>query len=203
MLDAALRRVIDPALSALGRGLAARGCRADAVTLAGLGIGLLAAALIALGHPGLALAPLLLSRLADGLDGAVARAGKPSDFGGYLDISADFLFYGAVPLAFVLADPARNGAAGAFLLCSFYVNGATFLGYAILAERRGLTTTARGVKSLYFSGGLLEGTETILFQTALCLWPGAFAPLSWVFGGLCFITAVQRILAARRHFPPL
>jgi phosphatidylglycerophosphate synthase len=200
MLDAALRRVIDPTLTALGRGLAARGFRADAVTLAGLGIGLLAAALIALGHPGPALVPLLLSRFADGLDGAVARAGKPSDFGGYLDISADFLFYGAVPLAFVVADPARNGAAGAFLLCSFYVNGATFLGYAVLAERRGLTTTARGAKSLYFSAGLLEGAETILFLATLCLWPGAFSPLSWVFGALCFITAVQRVLAARQRF---
>ena len=200
MLDASLRRVIDPTLAVLGRGLAARGFKANVVTLAGLGVGLQAAALIALGHPGLALVPLLLSRLADGLDGAVARAGRPSDFGGYLDISADFLFYGAVPLAFVLADPARNGAAGAFLLCSFYVNGATFLGYAILAERRGLTTAARGAKSLYFSGGLLEGTETILFLALLCLWPSAFAPLAWVFGALCFVTAVQRVLAARRRF---
>lgn len=195
-----MRRVIDPALTVLGRGLATRGVKADTVTLAGLGIGLLAAALIALGHPALALVPLLLSRLADGLDGAVARAGSPSDFGGYLDISADFLFYGAIPVAFVLADPARNGAAGSFLLCSFYVNGATFLGYAILAERRGLATTARGEKSLYFSGGLLEGAETILFLTLLCLWPGSFAPLSWVFGGLCFVTAVQRVLAARQRF---
>lgn len=200
MLDAALRRVIDPALTVLGRRLAASGFKADAVTLAGLGLGLLAALLIALGHPGLALGPLLLSRFADGLDGAVARAGSPTDFGGFLDISADFLFYGAVPLAFVLVEPGTNGAAGAFLLCSFYVNGATFLGYAILAERRGLTTTERGVKSLYFSGGLLEGAETILFLTLLCLWPRAFAPLSWVFGALCFLTAVQRVLAARQRF---
>lgn len=200
MLDATLRCVIDRALIVRGRGLAGRGVKADAITLAGLVIGMVAAALVALGHPGLALAPLLLSRVFDGLDGAVARAGLPTEVGGYLDISADFLFYGAVPLAFVLADPARNGAAGAFLLCSFYVNGATFLGYAMMAVRRGLTTTVRGVKSLYFSGGLPEGTETILFLSLLCFRPGAFVTLTWVFSSLCFHTAAQRVLAARQRF---
>ena len=117
----------------------------------------------------LALVPLLLGRLADGLDGAVARASLQTDFGGYFDIAADFLFYGAIPLAFVILDPVENGVAGAFLLFSFYVNGASFLGYAILAEKRKMTTQARGAKSLYFTGGLLEGTETIAFFVALCL----------------------------------
>lgn len=195
-----MRRLIDPALDAVGRRLAARGVAADAVTLAGLGIGLAAALLIALGHPLAALPVLLVSRLADGLDGAVARVAGRTDFGGYLDITADFLFYGAIPLGFVVAAPALNGAAGGFLLLSFYVNGASFLGYAILAERRGLATEVRGAKSLYFSGGLLEGTETILFLSALCLWPRAFAPLSWAFGGLCFLTAALRLFAARRSF---
>lgn len=200
MLDAALRRLIDPALDAAGGRLAARGVQADAVTLAGLALGLAAALLVGLGHPGAALWLLLLSRLADGLDGAVARAGGKTDFGGYLDITADFLVYGALPAGFVFAAPAENGAAGAFLLLSFYVNGASFLGYAILAERRGLATRARGVKSLYFSGGLLEGTETIAFLAALCLWPGAFPPLAWGFGALCFLTALLRVAEARRRF---
>ncbi|MBL3562020.1 CDP-alcohol phosphatidyltransferase family protein [Rhodovulum sulfidophilum] len=201
MLDGVMRRLIDPPLDRLGIRLAARGVTADAVTLAGLGAGLLAAAMIALGAPGLALVPLLAGRLADGLDGAVARAGRKTDFGGYLDIVADFLVYGAVPLGFVLMDPAANGAAGAFLLTSFYVNGATFLGFAILAERRKMETRARGTKSLYFTGGLLEGTETIAFFVAICLWPGLFAPLAWGFGALCFVTALSRVLLARRVFP--
>ncbi|BAQ69491.1 CDP-alcohol phosphatidyltransferase [Rhodovulum sulfidophilum] len=201
MLDGVMRRLIDPPLDRLGIRLAACGVTADAVTLAGLGAGLLAAAMIAFGAPGLALVPLLAGRLADGLDGAVARAGRKTDFGGYLDIVADFLVYGAVPLGFVLMDPAANGAAGAFLLTSFYVNGATFLGFAILAERRRMETRARGTKSLYFTGGLLEGTETIAFFVAICLWPGLFAPLAWGFGALCFVTALSRVLLARRVFP--
>ncbi|RAP41435.1 hypothetical protein BYZ73_09190 [Rhodovulum viride] len=201
MLDGMMRRLIDPPLDRLGQRLAARGVTADGVTLAGLGLGLAAAGLIALGVPGLALWPMLAGRLADGLDGAVARASRKTDFGGYLDIVADFLVYGAVPLGFVLLDPAANGAAGAFLLTSFYVNGATFLGFAILAERRKMETRARGVKSLYFTGGLLEGTETIAFFVAICLIPSWFAPLAWGFGALCFVTALSRVLLARRVFP--
>ncbi|ALG90988.1 MULTISPECIES: CDP-alcohol phosphatidyltransferase family protein [Actibacterium] len=202
MLDARLRNLIDPALDRMGAGLARAGFSADAVTLAGLSFGLIAAALIAMGQPGWALLPIGASRLADGLDGAVARATRKTDFGGFLDIFSDFVFYGAVPMGFVWADPGANGAAGAFLLASFYTNGASFLGFAILAEKRRMQTSARGVKSLYFTGGLLEGTETIAFFVALCLWPGGFAPLAWGFGALCFVTAVSRVLLARKVFPP-
>lgn len=200
MLDAYVRPLIDPPLNRAGRLLARAGLPADAVTLAGLALGLAAAALIAWGEPLWALLPLLLSRLADGLDGAVARASRKTDFGGFLDIVSDFLFYGAIPMAFVWADPTANGMAGAWLLTSFYFNGATFLGYAILAEKRGMQSTKRGAKSLYFTGGLLEGTETIGFFVLLCLLPGQFATLAWIFGALCFVTAVSRILLARQVF---
>jgi phosphatidylglycerophosphate synthase len=202
MLDARMRNLIDPALGRMGAGLARAGFTADAVTLAGLSFGLIAATLIAMGQPGWALLPIGASRLADGLDGAIARATRKTDFGGFLDIFSDFVFYGAVPMGFVWADPDANGAAGAFLLASFYANGASFLGFAILAEKRRMQTSARGVKSLYFTGGLLEGTETIAFFVALCLWPGGFAPLAWGFGALCFVTAVSRVLLARKVFPP-
>ncbi|WP_333711856.1 CDP-alcohol phosphatidyltransferase family protein [Yoonia sp.] len=200
MLDRFARRLIDPPLNRIGRALAGAGVTADAVTLVGLGLGLVAAAMIAVGAPLLALVPLLASRIADGLDGAVARATRKTDFGGYLDIAADFLFYGAIPFAFVLADPAANGVAGAFLLTSFYVNGTSFLGYAILAEKHGHKTEAQGQKSLYYSNGLLEGTETIVFFVLLCLFETYFVPLAWVFGTLCFATAVLRIYAAKQIY---
>lgn len=200
MLDRYARQLIDPPLNLMGRGLAARGISADAVTLIGLALGLFAALLIALGQFGWALVPLLASRLADGLDGAVARATQKTDFGGYLDIAADFLFYGAIPMAFVLYDPAANGAAGAFLLASFYFNGTSFLGYAILAEKHGHKTDLQGQKTLYYSNGLLEGTETIVFFLLLCLFETFFAPLAWLFGSLCFATAILRILAAKRIY---
>ncbi|ETX27937.1 CDP-alcohol phosphatidyltransferase family protein [Roseivivax isoporae] len=200
MLDTYARRLIDPPLNAAGRRVARLGITPDQVTLAGLALGLVAAATIAAGAPHWALVPLLASRLLDGLDGAVARATRKSDYGGYLDIACDFLFYGAVPLAFVLADPEANAVPGAFLLASFYFNGTSFLGYAILAERHGMETAAQGSKSLYYSNGLLEGTETILFFVLLCLLPESFPPLAWTFGALCYATAALRLLAARAIF---
>jgi len=200
MLDRYVRPWMDPPLDRLGQRLARAGATADGVTLLGLALGVASAGAIALGAFALGLGLLLASRLADGLDGAIARATSKTDFGGYLDITADFLVYGAIPLGFVLHDPDANGAAGALLLASFYFNGATFLGYAILAEKRGLQTQTHGAKTVYFTGGLLEGTETIAFFAVVCLWPSLFAPLAWVFGGLCFVTGVSRVLLARANF---
>lgn len=200
MLDATARKFVDPSLNAMGKMLASRGMTADGVTLVGLGLGMFGALLIMFGLTGVALVAVLASRVADGLDGAVARATQKTDFGGYLDIACDFLFYGAIPFAFVVMDPTANAIAGAWLLASFYFNGTSFLGYAILAEKRGIETNAQGVKSLYYSNGLLEGTETIIFFVLLCLFPSYFAVLAWIFGALCFATATLRLYAARRVF---
>ncbi|MBO6853635.1 MAG: CDP-alcohol phosphatidyltransferase family protein [Marivivens sp.] len=200
MLDAKARRIIDPPLNRLGALLARAGVSADAVTLVGLSLGIFAAICIAVGSFGWAILLIVLNRLADGLDGAIARATRRTGFGGYLDITSDFLFYGAIPLGFALYEPSTNAVAAAFLLLSFYVNGASFLGYAILAEKSGMKTRAQGVKSLYYSDGLLEGTETIAFFLLICLFPAAFVWFGAVFAALCFATAALRLYAAKQVF---
>ncbi len=203
MLDSTLRKLIDPVLNRWGKTLAGAGWTANQVTVVGLVFGLSAAAIIAAGGDGwLALMFLFAGRVADGLDGAVARASIKTDFGGYFDITCDWVFYASIPLAFVLRDPSANGVAGTLLLASFYINGASFLGYAILAEKRGMQTRAQGEKSLYYSAGLLEGTETILFFAALCLWPHSFYGLAMIFAVLCLATAGARLALAYRVFGP-
>lgn len=200
MLDRFARKLIDPPLNAAGRYIADQGITANTITLTGLGLGLFAALFIMVGMTHFGLIFLLLSRIADGLDGAVARATQKTDFGGYLDISADFLFYGAIPFAFVVMDPTSNAIAGGFLLLSFYFNGSSFLGFAILAEKHKMDTAAQGQKTLYYSNGILEGTETILFFVLICLFPSSFALFAWIFGALCFATAILRIYAASNTF---
>jgi phosphatidylglycerophosphate synthase len=201
MLDAVLRPLIDPPLNLAGRLFARAGVSADLVTWVGLGAGIMAAAFIALGLPGgLALLPLAVGRLADGLDGAIARATIRTDFGGFLDIVADFTFYGAVPLAFAARDPGQNGLAAAALLFAFYVNGASFLAFASLAAKRGMQTRAQGEKSLYFSAGLMEGAETIAVFIAFCLWPGAFPVLAVLFALATLASAGARVVLAARVF---
>ena len=196
MLDARLRRLIDPPLDRLSAPLVARGISANAVTVAGFAIGLGAAAAIAGRAYLLGLALLLLNRLCDGLDGAIARRHGLTDLGGFLDIVLDFLIYAAVPFAFALADPAANAPAAAFLIFSFMGTGSTFLAYAIMAAKQGVSTELRGQKSLYYLGGLTEGTETILAFVVACLWPALFPWIALIFGLLCWLTTATRIAVA-------
>jgi phosphatidylglycerophosphate synthase len=193
MLDKAVQRALRPAMTRAARALVRLGVGADALTLAGFAIGMAAAAAIAFEEflPGLAL--LLLSRLMDGLDGAVARATHPTDRGGFLDITLDFLFYAAIPLAFALADPVANALPAAVLLAAFIGTGSSFLAFAAVAEKRRLQSLAFPEKSFYFLGGLTEATETITAFAAMCLWPQWFAPIAYGFAALCGITIALRI----------
>lgn len=200
MLDGVMRRLVSPPLERAGAALAARGVGADQVTLAGLAAALAMGAAVATGHFALALACLVLSRIADGLDGAVARHSRLSDFGGILDIVCDFAFYAAVPVGFALVDGAACAVPAAVLLASFYLNAASFLGFAAVAAKRGMQTTIRGPKSLYFTTGLAEGTETIAVFVAMLIWPRAFAPLAYGFAALCLVTCLARVALARKVF---
>ncbi|NDV98593.1 CDP-alcohol phosphatidyltransferase family protein [Salipiger sp. PrR002] len=200
MIDAFLlplqRRLLHP----VARTLYAAGIKADWITLAGFGFGLAGAGAAALGLPGLALAGLLANRLADGLDGEVARMAGPSDRGAFLDIALDFLFYALFPLGFALADPEANALAAALVIASFIGTGSSFLAFSLIAERRGMTAAEYPSKGIYYLGGLTEGAETIVFLAAICLWPGAFAPLACIFAAACAITTATRILAGWRLF---
>lgn len=201
MLDTPLRRYVDPPVERLAGWLARRGVRANAVTMAGFLVGLAAAGAIAAEGYLAGLALILLSRLCDGLDGAVARAGNGgTDLGGFLDIVLDFAFYGVVPLAFVLADPAANGAAGAVLLAAFYVNGASFLAFALIAEKRGAVGEARGAKTFLYTVGLAEASETLIAFALMCLFPGWFAPIAYAFAALTAVTTASRIALAAGAF---
>ena len=159
----------------------------------GFAIGIGAAVAIALGHFMAGLALLLASRVFDGLDGAVARATQPTDRGGFLDITLDFLFYAAIPLAFALHDPAANALPAALLLASFIGTGSSFLAFATVAARRGMTSVALPDKSFYFLGGLTEATETIAAFCLMCLWPAWFPVIACVFAALCGVTTVLRL----------
>lgn len=201
MLDGLMRQVIDPPLAVMGRFAARRGVSADQVTIAGLVFGLGAALAVVAEADALALILLLAGRLCDGLDGAVAGATRRTDRGGFLDIVCDFIFYGAFPLAFALRDPEANALAACVLLFTFYVNGATFLAYAAVAARRGLETASRGVKSLYFTAGLAEGSETIIAFVLMALLPGWFAQIACAFAAMVALTAAGRAIIAWKTFP--
>ncbi|MFY8114755.1 MAG: CDP-alcohol phosphatidyltransferase family protein [Rhabdaerophilum sp.] len=192
MFDARLQGLLQPVLRPPARLLAARGIGADRITLAGFALGLLAVPALAAGAHGAALGFILANRVADGLDGAVARLQGPTDRGAFLDIALDFAFYGLVVLGFALSDPAANALPAAFLLAAFMGTGSSFLAFAVLAARRGMTSTAFPRKGIYYLGGLTEGAETIAVFVAMCLWPQAFPLLALFFALACLVTTVMR-----------
>ena len=193
MFDPSLRRLIDPPLNRAGIWLATKGVSANAATLVGLAVGLLAVPLLAYRHYDAALVVILLNRLVDGLDGAIARHVGPTAFGGYLDIVCDMVFYAAVPLGFALADPGFAPWA-ALLLAAFLGTSSSFLARAIMAAQRGEADgQARGQKSFFYAAGIIEGSETICAFVLFCLFPRAFPELAALVAFLCLWTVVARI----------
>jgi phosphatidylglycerophosphate synthase len=198
MLDPLLRRWIGPSLDRAGAWLARRDMSANAVSLAGLAVGLTVIPLLAWARYDLALVVILLNRLIDGLDGAIARHKGTTPFGGYLDIMCDMGFYAAVPIGFALAQPG-NALWAALLLAAFVCTASSFLGRAVVAAQRGEPDDgARGLKSFFHAAGFVEGTETIIAFVLFCLFPAGFPWLAGVFAGLCFWTAIARVLEAKR-----
>ena len=157
-------------------------------------LGLAAALAVSVGQFYIALALLIANRIADGLDGAIARATGPTDRGAFLDIALDFLIYAAVPLGFAAWSPQANAFPAAFLLASYVANGSAFLAFSTLAEKRGIITTRQGRKSIYYLAGIAEGFETIAFMIAFCLFPNAFPILAIIFATICWISAVGRLV---------
>lgn len=172
-----------------------RGIRADQVTWAGFAIGLLALPLLALGAELLAIFAILANRVADGVDGALARKQGPTDRGAFLDITLDFIFYASVPLGFALQNPEQNAVTAALLLFSFIGTASSFLAFAIFAQQRKLKSTEFPKKGFYYLGGLTEASETILLFLICCLFPGLFPTLGTLFAILCLITTAMRLKA--------
>ena len=199
MLDSRIRPYIDLFTNSIGPRFAHMGITANMVTVLGFGLGVLAFAVITQEMFVAAFILIALNRIGDGIDGAIARHEGMNDFGGYLDIVLDFIFYALIPLGFAIQNP-ENAIAAAVLIVSFVGTGSSFLAYAIIAEKRGMSTEIRGKKSLYYLGGLTEGTETIAVLLAMCVWPEFFSIFAYIFAILCGVTTVTRITWAYISF---
>ena len=197
MLDRHIVPRIKAPLRALAERLNAAGWTADQVTWWGFVFGLLSVAALAFQAYGLALTGLIMNRLADGVDGELARIQGPTDRGAFLDIALDFVFYALFPLGFALGH-ADYALPAAVLIASFVGTGSSFLAFASQAEKKGIEHPDFGYKGLYYLNGLAEGTETIACFVLMCLFPGYFAEIAYAFAAICFVTAANRIWAGWR-----
>ena len=195
MLDYRINTIIHPIMNSLAD-YVPRQISANTITLAGFAVGVMVVPLLWFQLYSLAMTVILVNRFFDGLDGAVARKRGPTNLGGYLDITCDFIFYSVVIMGFALADRENNGLAAAFLIFSFIGTGSSFLAFAAAAEKKGISTNPHGIKGFYYLGGLTEGTETILFLVIICMYPDTFPVLAVVFGSICWITVLGRFSSA-------
>lgn len=194
MLDRMTLTLIKPMLTATARCIINAKVKADTLTITGFFAGLSCIPLLASEHYTLALVLIMINRIVDGLDGAVARLTEPTEHGAYLDIVLDFIFYAGVIFGFALAIPEQNALPAAALLFSFMGTGSSFLAFAIFAEKLNLQSMQYPNKGFYYLSGITEGTETILFFVAMCLLPNHFPALAWLFFTLCIITTMTRVI---------
>lgn len=192
MIDARLLPVQSALLAPVAGWFHRRRINADVLTLAGFGLGVLGAAAIAFGQWPAAVMLILINRIADGLDGAVARLNGPTERGAFLDIALDFVFYALVPLAFALQNPLDNALPAAILLAAFIGTGSSFLAFSAIAAKTGIKAPDYPTKGIYYLGGLTEGFETIAIFLAMCLWPSAFPMLAIIFAAACALTTALR-----------
>ncbi|MEU3224743.1 CDP-alcohol phosphatidyltransferase family protein [Streptomyces sp. NPDC006976] len=202
MLDVRARALLSGPLDRAAVLLDRRAFTPDRLTALGLLTGLASAGSAAAGWWPAAAALWLLSRLADGLDGPLARRRGTADrsgAGGFLDICADFLVYGAFVVGVAVGV---GGPALPFLLVllAYYVNGTVFLAFSSIAERTGRRDDrlSRG-RSLNFLGGLAEGGETIAVHTLWCLLPGFAHTIAWVWAAVVAVTAAHRVVTGYRQ----
>ncbi len=202
MFDQVIREYTDPLLNKTIQLITKTNVTPNQLTVIGIGFGIACFTSIFFNFYMVALLFLTLNRIFDGLDGLLARSldkqGKQgsSDFGGYFDIIADFIFYSGFIFFFTLGANEFLLSA-TFLLFSFFGTGSTFLTYAIFENKNKVKLKKYVLKnkiekSFYYIGGLTEGSETILCFVLMCLFPSCFNIFAYIFGLLCWITTATR-----------
>ncbi len=211
MFDSTLRPLLDKPLARAAAVLDRSWLSPDKVTVAGLVLGLGSAGAAATQLWWVSLGLWLLSRVADGLDGSLARlrtarspldgaeAGAGSGAGGFLDITADFVVYGSTVVGVAVGATAGQGAPWwpfLLVLLTYYVNGTAFLAFSSIAERTG--RTIEDGRSLSFLGGLAEGAETIAVHSLWLLLPAIAWQIALAWAAVVALSAAQRIVAGYR-----
>ncbi len=216
MFDSRLRPLLAPVLDRTAALLDVSWISPNRLTGANLVLGLASAGLAAAQLWIPSLIAWLLCRLADGLDGPLARrralaaaSGRTpirssrqvpdNGQGGFWDICADFVVYGAMVIGVAIGSTAGFDAPWLpflLVLFAYYINGSVFLAFSSIAEKTGKIIDDG--RSLSFLGGLAEGTETVIVHSLWLLLPFVSWQIALVWAVLVSISATQRIIAGYR-----
>jgi phosphatidylglycerophosphate synthase len=197
MFDEPFRARFVPAVRPVVRALGAAGATPNHVTSASIALGLAAAALVATGYTYTGLAVWLVSRVGDGLDGALAReTGHATAFGGYLDITLDMTAYAAMVVAFAARRP-DLAVEWALVLAGYVVVITTTLALSDAAGALGRDVSATN-RTFQFTPGFTEAGETSTMYVLWVLFPSQVWWLVWVWIAALLATGVQRTTLACR-----
>ena len=184
------RRLTGRRLAQLGLALHRLGVSADAITIAGLMLTLLAALLIADGQLQQGGLLLLLGLPLDALDGAVARAAARSDsFGGVLDSTLDRY-----------ADAALFAALGYYFAGLGQMDGLALALLALVGSYAVSYVRARaGEAGISLQDGLFTRLERVIVLLLALLVPALLLPGLWLLALGTNLTALQRLWLVYRR----
>lgn len=206
MIDGPVRRLIARPLHRIVTVIDVSWITPDRLTVVGLVAGVGSAVLAAGQWWLLALVGWILSRVFDGLDGALARVRREtapleriSEAGGFLDIVADFVTYGTTVIGVALGVTWEFGAPWwpfMLVLLSYYINGAAFLAFSSIAERAGRRIDDG--RSLSFLGRIAEGTETVFVHSLWLIVPMIAWQIAVVWAAFVSVSAAHRVFVGYR-----
>ena len=199
MIDKQINKILKPILNVFAKKLLKFNINPNSLTFIGFIFGICCFYFIVNSMFAYAGIFLFLNRLCDGLDGSLARLIGETDIGAFYDIVLDFLFYILFPLSFIFLD-LENSYSISFLLFSFVATQTTFLASAWIIEKNKLSISDSQKKSLFYAGGITEGFETIICFAMMLLFYEFINYIAYIFGILCWITFITRVLFIRKLF---
>jgi archaetidylinositol phosphate synthase len=189
MLDTNARKYVQPMLDAIARACLKAGIGANALTIAGMLLGVAAALLAAAGLPVAAVAVLWLSGLIDAADGTLARLTKATPLGAILDITFDRVV--EISMIVALAWRFRDARLELLVLAGVIaIAMSLFLSIAAAVANR-------SVKSFHYAPGLGERTEAFICLTLMILDEERLVLWTWMFVAVIVFTMGQRLAHAK------
>lgn len=197
MFDDAFRARFQPAVTPLVAWLARAGVTPNAITLTTFVVALVGAVTVATVDPRAGVVIWLISRVGDGLDGALARVtGLTSAFGGFLDITLDMTAYSTMVVAFAVVYP--EYAMGWMTVLAGYV--------IVITTTLALSDAARAVgadlgatdRTFQFTRGITEAGETNVVYAIWAFLPAVLPWAIWLWAAALLVTGAQRMILARR-----
>ena len=191
MLDTHGRKYISPLFKGAANIFLNLNMTPNNITIIGFIIGLLPFVFIYAGKPLIAVTLLWVSGFLDAVDGEMARVSNNSTpWGTLMDITFDRLVELGVILAMALKEP-QSRMHLLFLTAAIIISMTIFLTVGALSQNK-------GGKSFYYQAGVAERTEGFIFFTLMILIPTHLQLITGIFSMLIAITALQRLIEARR-----